>query len=449
MADCGIQNATPDNPLGTPNLDPLCGISAAVDSKVADLMNDWKNQIQEWFGDALAAMVKATSTAWLNITTPAVTLGDPANNTPSEVVGFLIGLTLWISGTMLVASVVWGLGKMAATNQPEHGIQAGWGVVRYVVAAGAGAGIVGILVAAADELSSWFIEQATGGDFAAGLAKMVIDSGGLAFILIILFAIFGLITTLIQIILLVWRGGALVVLTGALAWAASMSGTAQGKEMFNKYVGWLVAYILYKPVAALFYAAAFKLMTTPGVPGDTDRTIEHISGMALMLLALLALPAMIRLVAPLTAAVASGRGTGAALGAAAAVALPMGAMALAAGGGAASAAGAAAGGAGGGGGGGGAAGAAPLGGGDTGPTGSGGGGSTGPAPTGGDSGGAASPAPSATDAGGFSTSASGWAEPGPSASSEGVASATGDDGWDSHSGKWKHEYTGPPAGAWT
>lgn len=327
---CYLQNATPDNPLGTPNLDPLCAASAVVDSKITQTMNDWRETIEGWFGAALGSMVKATATAWTNITTPGLTLGDPTNNVPSEVVSFIIGLTLWMSGTMLIAGLIWGFGKMAVTGQTEHGIEAGKGVVTYMLAAGLGAGAVGILVAAADEMSEWIIDQGTGADFQTGMARMVIDSSGLAFILIIGFSILGLFTTGIQIVLLVWRGGALVVLTGCLAWAASMSTTPAGKAMFSKYVGWLVAYILYKPVAALFYAAAFKLMTTGGVPGDTDRTIEHISGMALMILALIALPAMIRLVAPLTAAVASGRGSGSMLSAAAMAVLPMGAMALAA-----------------------------------------------------------------------------------------------------------------------
>src|SRR6478752_5779689 len=177
MPDCGIQNATPDNPLGTPSLDPLCAVGSVVDQKVADTLESWKNQWELWLGEAVGGMVKATSTAWVGITTPGLTAGDPTSNIPSETVAFLQSLVLWASGAILLAGFIYGMAKMAATGDSEHGKDAVGGIFRYVVVWGIGVGTVAILVAAADELSAWFIDQATGDDFATGMAKMIEDTG--------------------------------------------------------------------------------------------------------------------------------------------------------------------------------------------------------------------------------------------------------------------------------
>ena len=61
-----------------------------------------------------------------------------------------------------------------------------------------------------------------------------------------------IIVAVVQIILMLARGGMLVVLTGILplSAAAAMSGES-GKGWFNKNVAWLVAFILYKPAAAI------------------------------------------------------------------------------------------------------------------------------------------------------------------------------------------------------
>lgn len=90
---------------------------------------------------------------------------------------------------------------------------------------------------------------------------------------------------------------------------AAFTNTELGRQWFQKAMGWTIAFILYKPAAAIVYAVAFQLM---GSFSGTGALIGSITGFALMIVALLALPALMRFVTPMVGAVASGSGGGAA-----------------------------------------------------------------------------------------------------------------------------------------
>lgn len=313
-------------PLGTPQLDPLCNIGSAINSKASQVMSDWADQVEKWIGEAAATMIKACTTAWVSITTPGVVI--PGTDTPSDSVNFIQESVKYFSLVILIGALIVAMGQMAWMHKADPGKTFGVGLVRYILVAGAGTVAVGVLLTVGDAFSVWIINRATGSDFATALMQMIKDTGGLGFILIIILSGLGIIVTGLQVVLLIFRGGAVIVLCGTLPLAAAAATTETGKPWFQKHVGWLLAYILYKPAAAIFYAAAFKLMSTSDYTYDDTKTIEHIAGYSLLIMALIALPAMIKLVSPLTTAVASGRGFGAAAMGAMAVVIPTGAVAL-------------------------------------------------------------------------------------------------------------------------
>ncbi|WP_336886863.1 hypothetical protein [Arthrobacter sp. FW306-06-A] len=176
---------------------------------------------------------------------------------------------------------------------------------------------------AADAFSAAIIERSTDGrGFAEAFTAMaVIHQSDAVFILIIL-GLIGLLTSLVQIVLMVVRGGMLVILAGILPTTAAFTNTEMGRQWFQKAVGWTIAFILYKPAAAIVYASAFKLMDSST---EKDALLGSITGLALMVVAVLALPALMRFVTPMVGAVASGSGGGAA---AAAGAMATGAVSL-------------------------------------------------------------------------------------------------------------------------
>ena len=110
---------------------------------------------------------------------------------------------------------------------------------------------------------------------------------------------------MIQVILLLIRSAMLVLLAGTFPLAAAATNTEIGKTWFRKYCGWALAFIAYKPAAALIYAAAIKMISTTGAQGD-DTLVQVLTGLMMLLLAIFALPALLRFAVPITAAVAGG-----------------------------------------------------------------------------------------------------------------------------------------------
>ncbi|WP_428886606.1 hypothetical protein AB4915_10060 [Bifidobacterium dentium] len=85
-------------------------------------------------------------------------------------------------------------------------------------------------------------------------------------------------------------------------WAA-MSWTETGRQAFGKVMGWLFAFLLYKPVAALVMAAGCSIMVTAGA-GDDSQAITLMLTISVIVL----LPAMIRLIVPAVAGSVGGGG---------------------------------------------------------------------------------------------------------------------------------------------
>lgn len=255
-------------------------------------------------------------------------------------VAFLQGSLWWIMLAVAVGATIVGAIRMAVTMRAEPGKDVFFGLLRLIVVAGAGVGIVALLVTAADAFSVWIIDRSTDCNLGAGdstcfgrnISNLLVltttgtaTTPGLGALLVIILGVIAIIVAVVQIILMLARGGMLVVLTGILplSAAAAMSGES-GKGWFNKNVAWLVAFILYKPAAAIIYAAAFQLAGTDVFKDDGTGLISVITGLMMMLLALVALPALMRFVTPMVGAMAGGAGGGM-LAAAGVAAIPSGA----------------------------------------------------------------------------------------------------------------------------
>ena len=74
------------------------------------------------------------------------------------------------------------------------------------------------------------------------------------------------------------RSGMLVILCGVLPLTASFTNTQTGKSWFTKCIGWLTAFIMYKPAAAIVYAGAFRLAGADAFSDDGTGLISAITG---------------------------------------------------------------------------------------------------------------------------------------------------------------------------
>ena len=115
--------------------------------------------------------------------------------------------------------------------------------------------------------------------------------------------IIAFLATVIQIMLMLVRGGMLVLLVGTLPLVAAFSNTEMGMQWFRKASAWLLAFALYKPAAAVVYAVAFDLAGQQGA-------LALLDGVMMLVLAILALPALLRFVVPATSALAGAGGCG-------------------------------------------------------------------------------------------------------------------------------------------
>ena len=105
----------------------------------------------------------------------------------------------------------------------------------------------------------------------------------------------GVVGMLIQIAMLLCRSAFLVILSGVWPFAAALSTTENGLGWYRRLTGWIVAFILFKPTAAIIYAAAIRMLVV-----NQGSEISVIEGVVLVILAALALPALMKLVAPMT-----------------------------------------------------------------------------------------------------------------------------------------------------
>ncbi|MCI1644379.1 MAG: hypothetical protein LKI21_07565 [Bifidobacterium crudilactis] len=98
------------------------------------------------------------------------------------------------------------------------------------------------------------------------------------------------------------RAGMLPVMVGVAPMWAAMSWMESGKQAFAKIMGWLFAFLLYKPVAALLMSAACAIMTTAGANDDSQAITLMLTVGVIVLL-----PMMIKIIVP---AVQSSVGSG-------------------------------------------------------------------------------------------------------------------------------------------
>ena len=257
--------------------------------------------------------------------------------TASPTVSFLQNSLWYYTLAVAVLGVIVAGARMAWEQRADPGKHLVQGLLTLVVVAGAGLTVVALLTSAADAFSVWILNNSLNCNIAAGdgtcfgenmfqlLALTSGTTGGMGAVLAIILGVFAVFAALAQVMLMIVRAGALVILAGMLPITAAASLTDPQRTMFRKTSAWLLGFILYKPAAAIVYAAAFRLSGSD-LFGD-DGLVTVLTGLALMVLALVALPALMRLIVPAVSAV-SGGGSLAGLGlAGAAAALPTGAAA--------------------------------------------------------------------------------------------------------------------------
>ncbi|MDP9026952.1 MAG: hypothetical protein M3N46_05265, partial [Actinomycetota bacterium] len=225
------------------------------------------------------------------------------------------GLIYFVAIAAVVSIVFAGI-KMVLTakGQPLRGVLRG--LIALIIVSAAGVPVLGLLIAAGDSFSTWFVGLSTGSStFGTNMTTAMVGlseiSGGP--ILVIIFGIVAIIASVVQVVLILVRMVMLVLLAGMLPMAASFASTDAGWEYLKKYGSWLLAFLLYKPVAAIIYGVAFALIDN-GVFKFDSKTLDVtgqslmnvLAGLLLMVLAIVALAALMKFVVPSVGAIGGG-----------------------------------------------------------------------------------------------------------------------------------------------
>lgn len=299
-----------------------------------NVINDGLENLAQKIVEAIVPVVKQVGTLWVSTPTPQIAT-DPVSGKASSTVAFIQGSLWWYMAAALVLAVIVGGTRMAWEQRGEPLRDLLKSLLTFVVVSSAGLSVIALGTAAGDAYAKWVIEKSTDGtDFSSNIAKML---GFLAkssaatpgpanpVIFVIIAGFLALLFSCFQIVLMVVRGGMLVVLAGVFPLTAAFTNTETGRAWFRKTCGWILAFILYKPAAAIIYATSFRLVGDAQL-GSGGGITTALTGITLMLLALVALPALMRFVVPMVSAIGGGSGGGGAALGAAAMALPSGAI---------------------------------------------------------------------------------------------------------------------------
>jgi type IV secretion system protein TrbL len=300
-------------------INPFCVGSKVIGGAVSSVASDAITALAKAVLGALGKAVEWASTLWVGVGTPQ--LAD-ASGRPSGSVAFLQHNLLYYATGLAVLSVLIGAGRIVyQEHKAAQARELARFLATYVLVSAAAAFAASVLVGGCDEMANWFIGQATAntsfanhlanllglgtaatsgatGSAAAGFTVGLAGTAATAVIAIVL-GLIAFLASVIQIVLMLVRGGMLVLLVGTLPLIAAWSNTEMGMQWFRKASAWLLAFALYKPAAAIIYAVAFTLAGQQGA-------LALLDGVMMLLLAILALPALMRFLVPATSVVAGG-----------------------------------------------------------------------------------------------------------------------------------------------
>lgn len=232
--------------------------------------------------EAITTMVVESVAWWVHLPSPDVT--NPATVLRQWMLPF----------TALVATggILWQALLMIVTRKGEPLANVVKGV--FATALWGGIAVIGTnaLVGFADSYSTWLLLQGLDGnvDALADRIGHLLIPGVVPPGLIIIIGAVEMIAAVVQAVLLLFRNAAIIILTGLLQLAAAGSFTSGTANWLRKILTWHLALILYKPMAATIYAVGFMLV------GDDDNQslTVWLSGVGMLGLSIVALPAMLR-----------------------------------------------------------------------------------------------------------------------------------------------------------
>lgn len=257
------------------------GFKQAAETMFAGYDDIMKQFLTSWMSSGFLVSLDNKATAWFQDTTLPITIA-------------LLTLGLVVAGARVMYS---------HRGEPFQEVMHALGRAVAVITLGTAA--IQVFVWGGDAYAQWILKvsgvSATGGYTIAGFAA---SSPGLALI----FGLLGVIAVGLQWVIMFVRQSLLLLLNAFWQISAAYALLRKGEQAFEKITAWIIAFIIYTPLAASIYAFAWRLKDGQDGVGGV------LYGLMLIVLAVVALPAIMRLLIPASAAIGSAIGGAMALG---------------------------------------------------------------------------------------------------------------------------------------
>ncbi|MET4927059.1 hypothetical protein P3L51_32685 [Streptomyces sp. PSRA5] len=201
--------------------------------------------------------------------------------------------TQWIVVYLAVGSILFAAVKMALDRRGEAGQTALKGVLRITLVNTAATSVIITFATLMDRYSSYLFTGAL-----ENLMNGIECGGDISAMLLLIIACLLIISGVIHALLMWIRLGVMIILMGTLPVAAAASMTDWGATWWRKHIGWLVAWLLYKPTVSLVLYSGSVMVNAKGV----SQVNTQIAGMGVLLLSAISLPALMRVIVPATEA---------------------------------------------------------------------------------------------------------------------------------------------------
>jgi hypothetical protein len=236
--------------------------------------------VADLIAESIADLVVAWATWWVRAPSPDVS--NPA--------GILQEWMLPVTVLVATGGVLWQALLMILTRKGGPLVNVLKGLAAVAVWGAVAVAGTNLLLRFGDSYSIWVLTTGLDGSIDALAQRLLAmfaaaPAAGLAVVsgpLVMLAMVF-------QLVLLMFRNGAVVILTGLLQLAAAGTFTGGTSAWLRKVLSWHLALIFYKPMAATIYAIAFMLIGDAGNPLQT-----WLTGLGMLGLSIIALPAMLR-----------------------------------------------------------------------------------------------------------------------------------------------------------
>ncbi|MBF4636235.1 hypothetical protein ITJ38_17630 [Agreia pratensis] len=273
--DCGVFN-------------PGCGVNNLVKGQAYDFAKS--------IADGTISTLKTLTTFWMQIASP-----DLSSNAVTTIQQNLS----WYTFAFAVVGLLIGLGRMVMSQQFSSGLSAVKMIVNLVIVTGVYTTAYTALIVAADAFAPWIVEKATDKELNLDsiLSTNLIMGTGIGPGMLI--AIIAFIASIANVAFMLVRTVMITILFAFIPTLAAASGSESGLQAFRKAQGWLLAFVLFKPVAGVIYALGFLAITNPpelqGLDEIGKSLYSTLLGVVTLLMAAFALPALIKFIVPVAA----------------------------------------------------------------------------------------------------------------------------------------------------